>query len=69
MTRKKWLLEPPESLTSLVRDLFKPIRAHVHDRDTRSPELVEYLKDRAEEKRQRRRYRNLRHVMSGGYQP
>lgn len=36
------------------------VRRSVRDRDTRSPELVEYLKDKAEAKRQRRRERNLR---------
>ena len=47
---------------------FRPISHDPRDRDTRSPELVDYLKERAEAKRQRRRDRNLRNVMRGGFQ-
>jgi hypothetical protein len=75
MTSKLSLLEPPESLIDMLGGLFghphyhpwKPAKSTVRERDTRSSELVERLKAEAEAKRQRRKCRNLRHVMQGGY--
>lgn len=53
------------SLVDLLRLFGRPQSSGERDRDKRSTELVDYLKARAEAKRQRRRERNLRERREG----